>query len=75
MVFLPSISTFTIPRLLGGGQYVLVGNLIEKQFLNIGNWNFGSAIAMIIMIMILISIYVMKYIDRDQSQGGGTLPW
>ena len=43
MVFLLSISSFVIPKLLGGGQYVLIGNLIEEQFISVGDWNFGSA--------------------------------
>ena len=45
MVFLLSISTFVIPKLLGGGQYMLIGNLIESQFISVGDWNFGSAIS------------------------------
>ncbi len=45
LVFLPAVSTFVIPQLLGGGGYALIGNLIEKQFVQIGNWNFGSAIS------------------------------
>ena len=43
MVFMPAVSNFVIPSLLGGGKYMLVGNLIEQQFTTIGNWNFGSA--------------------------------
>ncbi len=45
LVFLPAVSSFFIPKLLGGGQYVLVGNVIESQFLTAGDWNFGSAIS------------------------------
>ena len=48
MVFLLSISTFVIPKLLGGGQYMLIGNLIESQFISVGDWNFGSAISLIL---------------------------
>ena len=44
MVFLLSISAFVIPVLLGGHQFVLIGNLIENQFISVGDWNFGSAI-------------------------------
>ena len=57
MVFLPAVSTFVIPQLLGGGQYMMIGNLIEKQFLLTGNWYFGSALSMILMLFILISIF------------------
>ncbi len=75
LVFLPAVSSFAIPRLLGGGQYVLIGNLIEKQFYLLGNWNFGSAIAIILMILIIISMMFMKKTDELKSRGGGTLPW
>ena len=40
MVFLLSISSFVIPQLLGGHQFVLIGNLIENQFISVGDWNF-----------------------------------
>ena len=44
LVFLPAVSSFFIPKLLGGGQYFLIGNMIENQFITVGEWNFGSAI-------------------------------
>ena len=63
MVFLLSISSFVIPSLLGGRQYVLIGNLIENQFISVGDWNFGSAISIILAIIILGLIRLMKKID------------
>lgn len=69
MVFLLSISSFVIPKLLGGGQYVLIGNLIEEQFISVGDWNFGSAISLILAAAILIMINVMKKIDPDGNVG------
>lgn len=63
LVFLPAVSSFCIPKLLGGGQYVLVGNVIESQFLTSGDWNFGSAISLIMAIIIMISMYITKKID------------
>lgn len=75
MVFLPSVSSFAIPRLLGGGQYVLIGNLIEKQFYLLGNWNFGSAISVILMILILLSMRFMKSKEDVKTSGGMGLPW
>ncbi|MBR0086038.1 MAG: ABC transporter permease [Lachnospiraceae bacterium] len=65
MVFLLSISTFVIPKLLGGGQYVLMGNLIEKEFISVGDWNFGSALSLILAIIILIAMRLMKKVDRS----------
>lgn len=63
MVFLMSISAFVIPKLLGGGQYVLIGNLIETQFISIGDWNFGSAISMLLAVLILIFMSFLKKMD------------
>lgn len=68
MVFLMAISTFVIPKLLGGGQYVLIGNLIENQFISIGDWNFGSAISMILAIFILLFMSAMKKMDLKQAE-------
>ena len=67
MVFLMSISTFVIPKLLGGGQYVLIGNLIESQFISVGDWNFGSAISLLLAAIILIFMKVMKKIDTNEN--------
>ncbi len=67
MVFLMSISTFVIPKLLGGGQYVLIGNLIESQFISVGDWNFGSAISLILAVIILIFMRFMKKIDAQDA--------
>ncbi|MCR4586842.1 MAG: ABC transporter permease [Lachnospiraceae bacterium] len=71
MVFLLSISTFVIPKLLGGGQYVLIGNLIENQFVSIGDWNFGSAISLLLAILMLLMINITKKLDK--MEGGGDL--
>jgi spermidine/putrescine transport system permease protein len=73
MVFMPAVSTFVISNLLGGGQFNLIGNLIEQQFLLVGNWNFGSAISMILMVVILISVAALNRMDR--SGGGETRVW
>jgi spermidine/putrescine transport system permease protein len=71
MVFMPALTTFVISRLLGGGQYTLVGNLIEQQFLVVGDWGFGSAISMVMIILILISMAVMSFFEK--SEEGATL--
>ncbi len=71
LVFLPAVSSFFIPKMLGGGQYVLIGNVIESQFLTSGNWNFGSAISLIMAVLIMISLYITKKVDKNgQSEGG-----
>lgn len=68
LVFLPSLSTFIIPKFLGGGSYVLIGNLIENQFINIGDYNFGSAISLIMALLIFASMYLTQKFDKDASQ-------
>jgi len=68
LVFLPAVSSFFIPKLLGGGQYVLIGNLIEDYFISTGDWNFGSAISLIMAVVILISMYVTRKLDKDPSE-------
>ena len=70
MVFLLSVSTFVIPKLLGGGQYMLIGNLIETQFISVGDWNFGSAISMILAVLIILFMSLMKKMDTQEEQGG-----
>lgn len=71
MVFMPAITTFVISRLLGGGQYMLIGNLIEKQFIEVGNWGFGSAISVMMMLGILASMLLLNGKDKEDSVGGG----
>ncbi len=68
MVFLMAISSFVIPKLLGGGQFVLIGNLIESQFISIGDWNFGSAISTILAVIILIAMRLMKKMDLKEAE-------
>ena len=68
LVFLPAVSSFFIPKFLGGGQYVLIGNLIEDYFITSGDWNFGSAISLIMAIIILISMYVMRKLDHENKE-------
>lgn len=75
MVFMPAVSTFVISRLLGGGQYTLLGNLIEQQFTTMGDWNFGSSISIFMMIIILISMAVMSKFDNSDSKEGGGQLW
>lgn len=75
MVFMPAVSTFVISRLLGGGQYTLLGNLIEQQFTTMGDWNFGSSISIFMMIIILISMAIMSKFDNSDTKEGGGQIW
>lgn len=67
LVFLPAVSSFFIPKLLGGGQYVLIGNVIESQFLTSGNWSFGSALSLTMVIIIMISMYFTCKLDKNRE--------
>ena len=68
LVFLPAVSSFFIPKLLGGGSYVLVGNLIESYFVTAGDWNFGSAISLVMTVIILISMYFTRKLDYQEDE-------
>lgn len=75
MVFMPAVSTFVISNLLYGGQYMLVGNLIEQQYLVVNDWHFGSAVAMILMLLILISMAVMNKLGGSGVEEKGVNLW
>lgn len=67
LVFLPSVSSFVIPKLLGGGGFMLIGNVIENQFITVGEWNFGSAISMVMAAIIMVSMYVTRRLDKSND--------
>lgn len=67
LVFLPSVSSFVIPKLVGGGGYMMIGNIIENQFITVGEWNFGSAISMIMAVIIMISMYITRRLDKGDD--------
>jgi spermidine/putrescine transport system permease protein len=68
MVFMPAVTTFVISRLLGGGQYTLIGNMIEQQFLTTYDWGFGSALSLFLMALLLITGSVLM---RSRGEEGG----
>lgn len=67
LVFLPAVSSFFIPKLLGGGSFVLIGNLIENYFVTTGDWNFGAAISVIMTLLILLSMYFTRRFDYQKE--------
>ncbi|MPN64282.1 hypothetical protein SDC9_212053 [bioreactor metagenome] len=70
MTFMPALSTFIISKLLGGGQNALIGDLIEKQFKSVGDWGFGSAMSIILMVLILVAMSFMSRYEKEHSEGG-----
>ena len=74
MVFVPSVSTVIISKMLGGGGNMLIGDLIEMEFLgNSYNPNLGSAISLVLMVLILISMGIMNQFSDGEDATGGVL--
>ena len=75
MVFIPAITTFAISRLLGGGKFLLYGDLIENQFITLGKsaWPVGSALSFILLVLVLISMAIMRRAEHDAGEEGGML--
>ena len=70
MVFVPSVSTFIISRMLGGGTNMLIGDLIEQQFLgSVYNPQVGSAMSILLMALVLIVMRVINRFDSDDMEG------
>ncbi len=68
MVFVPAISTFIISRMLGGGSNLLIGDLIEMQFLgNAYNPHLGAAISLVLMVIILVIMTIMNQFSPDDQ--------
>ncbi|MBO4264513.1 MAG: ABC transporter permease [Clostridia bacterium] len=68
MVFVPSVSTFYISQKLGGSNFDLIGDTIERQFQTAYNYNLGAAMSLVLMVLILISMAVMnRYSDGEES--------
>jgi ABC-type spermidine/putrescine transport system, permease component I len=70
LVFVPTLGYFFIPDLMGGSKVVLISNLIKNQFLSARNWPFGSAVSVILIIIMFITIglYVKLGGDKDKME-------
>lgn len=73
MVFVPCVSTFYITQKLGGGQVVLIGDIIETQFQSANNYNLGASLSLVLMVLILICLGVMNYLGADDETEGGVI--
>ena len=68
MVFVPSLTTFAISDILGGGKVMLIGNVIEQEFSTSMNWHLGSGLSIALMIFVLISmIFTLRTDDQKGS--------
>lgn len=68
MVFIPAISTFVIPNLLGGNNFYLIGNLIEKQFTFTGDWGFGSAISIVLIVIMIVFMVLPGLLKKNKNK-------
>ncbi|MEP6064830.1 MAG: ABC transporter permease [Paracoccaceae bacterium] len=69
IVFIPSVGNFVVPDILGGAKGLMIGNLVEQQFLSARNWPFGAALSMMIMTVVLIVMifYVTRVLRMGQE--------
>lgn len=65
MVFVPSLTTFAVSNMLGGGKVNLIGNIIEQEFTASSNWNLGAGLSLVMMIFIVISMAFIEKFDRN----------
>ncbi len=70
MVFMPAMTTFLIPDLLGGGRYLLIGNVIERQFMVSRDFTTGSALSILLMIFVLASMRILTRYEKESGEGG-----
>lgn len=67
LVFLPAMTLFYIPDILGGAKSLLLGNLIENQFLLMNNWPGGAATSVVMTLLMLLLAAIYRYADRNNK--------
>lgn len=72
MVFVPALTSFAISNLLGGGKVLLIGNIIEADFMQFFNWNLGAGLSLVLMIFVIASMAVM---NKHSEDAGGAAVW
>ena len=71
MVFMPAVTTFALSKILGGGMTpMMVGDQIELQFITFGNWQMGSTISLVLLVLIIASLALLRKVDPDNEGGG-----
>lgn len=73
MVFMPAMTTFLIPDLLGGGRYLLIGNAIERQYMVSRDMTTGSALSIVLLVFVLASMKFLTRYEKESSEGGALL--
>ena len=72
IVFIPALGNFIVPTILGGAKVMMLGNLIEQQFLAARNWPFGSALAMMVMSVMLVLLFVYVVVSGRRGLDAAT---
>ena len=70
MVFMPTMTCYVISDTFGNGLITIIGKLIDEQFTTFQNWNFGSAVAMVLLVIMLISMWVTGSFKSDDNSRG-----
>ena len=70
MVFVPSVTTFAISQTVGNGKIRLIGDLIQDQYMTVSNWQFGGAISIVTMAVVLLLMYFINRTDSEENGGG-----
>lgn len=65
MVFIPALTTFVVSSLLGGGKILLIGNVIEQEFMVAYDWNLGSGLSLVLLIFIIINVVVSAITEKE----------
>jgi len=65
MVFVPALTTFAISKILGGSKILLIGNVIEQEFTQTGNWHLGSGLSIVLMLFIIFNMVLSAVTDKD----------
>lgn len=73
LVFIPSLGAFVTPDLLGGARNMMVGNLIQHEYLVARDWPLGSAISLILLIIVSSAAVVYFFVDSTRSRRGKEL--
>lgn len=72
LVFIPAMGEFLIPDLLGGAKIMLAGNLVSEQFLKARDWPFGSALSVILMLLLSLVVILVRRWENPPAEGGAT---
>ncbi|WP_432695094.1 ABC transporter permease [Marinobacterium sp. YM272] len=72
LVFIPALGNFIVPSMLGGAKVVMIGNLVEQQFLASRNWPFGATLSMVMILFMLlvVSFYLIRLVKKQHNSRG-----